>query len=303
MKVLQQESEADVAMSKFINVSKKWTGLLVAGLGLRLTAATVGKGGYHLLNPTPQEAMRDFATDRPDKTESPYTVDAGHFQIEMDLVTYERDHDRSGGNDVLSESWAIAPINFKVGLCQRVDLQVVVETYNWVTSTDRLTGTRDRQSGYGDTTTRLKVNVWGNDGGTTALALMPYAKIPSNQDGLGNSAYEGGLIVPLSVDLGRGFGLGLMTQFDVLKNDANSDYHLEFVNSITLGHNIIGNLDGYIEFWSSASANSGQPWLGTMDLGFTYGVTENIQMDCGVNIGVTRSAPDIQPFVGLSIRY
>lgn len=28
--------------------------------------------------------MRDFETDRPDVTESAYTVDAGHFQLETD---------------------------------------------------------------------------------------------------------------------------------------------------------------------------------------------------------------------------
>ena len=44
------------------------------------------KSHYHLFNPTPRELMREFNTDRPDKTESPYTVDAGHFQFEMDVL-------------------------------------------------------------------------------------------------------------------------------------------------------------------------------------------------------------------------
>lgn len=29
-----------------------------------------------------------MSTDRPDKTESLYTVDAGHFQFEADLVSF-----------------------------------------------------------------------------------------------------------------------------------------------------------------------------------------------------------------------
>src|SRR5258707_15821817 len=44
----------------------------------------VDKSGYTLFNPTPREYMRAFTTDRPDLTESPFTVDAGHFQLEMD---------------------------------------------------------------------------------------------------------------------------------------------------------------------------------------------------------------------------
>ncbi len=35
------------------------------------------KGSYNLFKPTPREFMRGMSTDRPDQTESPYTVDAG----------------------------------------------------------------------------------------------------------------------------------------------------------------------------------------------------------------------------------
>jgi hypothetical protein len=38
--------------------------------------------------------LRELSTDRPDKTERPFTVDAGHFQLEMDLFSYACDrHD------------------------------------------------------------------------------------------------------------------------------------------------------------------------------------------------------------------
>ena len=42
---------------------------------------------------------------------------------------------------------------------------------------------------------------------------------------------------------------------------------------------------------------------GTVDLGLTYGLTDNIQLDAGVNIGLTASADDINPFLGLSLRF
>ena len=46
------------------------------------------KSAYTLWHPTPRALLRELTTDRPDKTESPYTVDAGHVQIEADLVNY-----------------------------------------------------------------------------------------------------------------------------------------------------------------------------------------------------------------------
>jgi hypothetical protein len=37
--------------------------------------------------------------------------------------------------------------------------------------------------------------------------------------------------------------------------------------------------------------------------GFTYALTRDIQLDAGVNIGLTDAADDVNPFLGLSLRY
>ena len=44
------------------------------------------KSGYSLFHPVPRELMRELTPDRPDKTEGPFTVDAGHYQLEMDFA-------------------------------------------------------------------------------------------------------------------------------------------------------------------------------------------------------------------------
>ena len=146
------------------------------------------------------------------------------------------------------------------------------------------------------------MNVWGNDGGKTAFALMPSVKFPKNSGGLGNSAVEGGLIVPLAVSLPMDWSMGVMTEFDFNRNE-QKDYYTDFSNTITLGHQIIGNLNGYVEFFSSFNEEEDSTWVGTTDLGLTYALSEDIQLDGGVNIGVTRSAEDFNPFLGFSIRY
>lgn len=289
--------------------------LTLVAVPLRLTASeslsgaptapegSVDKNQFHLFNPTPDALMRPMSTDRPDKTESAYTVDAGHFQVEMDLFSYSRDHDRSDGADTLVEAWAVAPINLKVGLHNRVDLQTVIETYNHVTVEDRITGSKVRHSGFGDITTRVKVNLWGNDGGSTALAVMPFVKFPTNQDDLGNDRVEGGVILPLAVELPWGFGMGLMTEFDFIEDTSGDGYHAEFINSITVSRDIVGNLGAYLEFFSAVSAEEDSEWVGSVDLGFTYALSDDIQLDAGVNIGVTRATEDVNPFAGLSYRF
>ena len=266
-------------------------------------AAERNKSQYSLVNPTPRELMRDLSTDRPDKTESAYTVDAGRFQIESDLLSYSSDHDTADGADTQVDAWSVAAVNVKAGLLNWMDLQLVLDTYNHVTTDDRLTAQKVTQSGLGDLTTRLKMNVWGNDGGKTALAVMPFVKIPTNQDDLGNDDVEGGIIIPLAVELPAGWGLGLMTEFDFVRNRADDGYSTDFVNTITFSHDIVGNLGGYVELFTLISSESNTDWIGTFDMGLTYGLTEDIQLDAGINIGITESAEDFNPFLGLSWRF
>jgi hypothetical protein len=268
-----------------------------------LLVAASGQADYQLLNPTPADRLREMSTDRPDKTESPYTVDAGHFQIESDLVNFTQDHDTSGGGDTRTEAWSFATLNLKAGLLANTDLQLILEPHQRVRTEDRAAGTVRRQSGFGDVTVRVKQNLWGNDGGKTAFAVMPFVKFPTSQDDLGNRAVEGGIILPLAVELPRGWNLGLMTEVDWLQDDDASGHHASFVNSITFSHDIVGALAGYVEFFSEVSTENSSSWIGTVDLGLTYGLTENIQLDAGINIGVTDAADDVNPFVGASWRF
>lgn len=282
-------------------------GAIVLAGGSETSAAEnlpADKSRYHLFNPTPRELMRELSTDRPDKTETAYTVDAGHFQIEMDIFSYSYDKHNPEFSDTTVESLAIAPMNLKLGVLNNVDLQFIVEPYVSVRTHERDGVDRvERRRGFGDLTVRSKINLWGNDSGATALAVMPFVKIPTNQDDLGNNSVEGGIILPLSASLPYGWGMGVMTEVDFIRDELGDGHHAEFVNTIAFGRDIIGNLAGFIEFFSLVSAERDSDWVGTVDVGFTYLITPDIQLDGGVNLGVTRAAEDVNPFVGLSWRF
>ena len=63
--------------------------------------------------------MREMSPDRPDKTDCPFTVDAGHFQLEMDFANFTYDAPNSEHGNVKSEDYQIAPMNLKVGVLQQ----------------------------------------------------------------------------------------------------------------------------------------------------------------------------------------
>lgn len=255
------------------------------------------KSRYTLLNRTPDAALRDMSTDRPDKTESPYTVDAGRIQIETDLVAYTRDE----SDGVTTETLDILPFNFKLGLTHDSDLQIVYGSFTRVRTEGP--GYRDTDTGAGDLVIRYKRNFWGNDGGKTAFGIMPFVKIPTSTLDSANDDVEGGIIVPLAIDLGHGMGLGVMTEVDLLRSETGSGYEPTFINSATLSFELTKKLGLYTEVYTERSADDGAETVVTLDAGLTYAVTDNLQLDTGLAIGVTDAADDINVFAGLSRRF
>ena len=245
--------------------------------------------------------MRDLETDRPDQTESPITLDAGHFQVEADLVAYavsERD-------GVRLEEIAAPVLNLKVGVLNQVDLQVVVQPYGSVRIADHSTSPArtSTHSGFGDIQVRTKINLWGNDGGDTALAIMPFIQLPTGDPGLTTDAVEGGVIFPFGVDLVADLAAGMMWELDIVRDADDRGYHGEFVQTLTINRDLVKSLSAYVEFYSVVSTETGSDWLGMFDFGFNYRINRNLKLDAGVNLGITDSAPDWVPFIGVTWRY
>jgi hypothetical protein len=263
--------------------------------------AGVDKSAFHLFNPTPSQYLRRMDTDGPGTTESPYTVDAGHFQVEMTFLAYTSERDPFERERYELEAWAIAPMILRVGLLNQFEAQLVLEPYHAVR--ERVGTSRVTLRGFGDTTLRLKYNFWGNDHGRTAFAATPYVRFPTSSEGLGNNSLEAGLIFPLSVDLPEDFWLGLTTRFDALRDRAGRGYEMEFANSIAVGHDLFGNLFGYVELFSAVSTERDTSWVGTFNTGLIYSLTDNFQLNAGGNVGITRSADDWSSFFGMAWRF
>ena len=258
------------------------------------------KSQYNLFNPTPRNLWREFSTDRPDKTETPFTVDAGRVTMEADLFIYTKDN--NSPDRTRTESFNYFVPNFKVGLLNNIDLQIIPEVYNVVRVTPR-GGRTEERSGFGDLTVRMKINFWGNDGGQTAFGMMPFIKFPTNQNNLANNSVEGGIIFPLAIGLSEKWDVGMQTEFDFNKNEDDLGYNLGFVNTVSFGYQIDSRLSSYFELFTEITTETDSQFVATFDTGLKYLLTENVQLDAGVNIGLTEAADDIQPFVGLSVRF
>jgi hypothetical protein len=254
------------------------------------------KSQYTIFNPTPIGLRRAYNTDRPSKTDTPFTIDAGVFQIESDVANWTLDQE----NHVRTRTWIIGNTNFKLGLTNWMDLQIFPQLYvNRRTSGARF-GPALVQDGFGDTTVRLKTNFLGNDSGKLIIGSLWTLKIPTNTGHTGNNVWEPGFSLPLNYSLPWGFTLFAQTRIDILDKACSRSMRVQWQNPIGLSRTIAGNLSGYIEFYDAVTSG---PWIGTLDTGLIYQVTGNFSVDINSFFGLTRSADDLNLFVGFARRF
>lgn len=249
--------------------------------------------------------MREFDTDRPDVTESPITVDAGHVQTESDIFNYARSSPDQEGT--VTEKFLFGSTNVRVGITNNDELDFLLQPINAVRT---LTINPPRtwwDVGPDVLEVRTKLNLYGNDSfdkpGATALALLPFIDVPTVHNGVGEDHVEGGMIAPFAVRISDKATLGVMTEFDLRKNEAGGGYHVEYVNTASFAYELTDRLSTYAEVATLFGNESPFGGIVTLDTGLLYKPRPNLQFDVGINIGVTRAADPINPFVGLTKRF
>ena len=268
-------------------------------------ASSLASAGSALAQGAPAGSPTDrpFSTDRPSRGDGPLTVPPGLFQVELDFATYTHDRDKSGGGDIRTETTNVLPFNLRVGLTRDTDLSVIYQSYVSRETTDLKTGARERDTGGGDLLLRVKHNFWGDDGGDSAFALIPFVKLPTDTASIGNGAVEFGLVAPYSLSLTDKLALSLQTEIDGVRRSSGSGYTANFVNVAALSYTFTSRLGAYAEVYTARAAERGARWSTTGDVGVTYLLTPTTQVDVGVNVGLTRAADDVNVFTGISKRF
>ncbi len=271
----------------------------MTGLAFAQTAAP-DKSQYSLFNPTPDDKLRDFANDRPTKSTVPFTVDAGRFQFEMEAVNFAIQ--KTGP---VRTTTLIGPNPWlRVGITSNIDFAINLPAPERLEIKDKSTGTRTRASGFNDTFLRSKINLWGNDGGKSAFAIIPTLKLPTAAEGLGNGAVEGGGIAALSFSLPHEFTLLFNSELDALKNSTGGGHHANTINLVNLSRPIVKDVTLYGELWSGINFDPARTIRQySFDTGIGWTVRKNVQLDIGANIGLNRDTPSLQVYSGIVQRF
>jgi hypothetical protein len=238
-----------------------------------LLTGTVGaeaqdKSQYTLFNPTPKDKMREFSTDRPTKSNVPYTVDAGHFQYEADAFIYSFDNTTIPGTDITS--FVLANPTFKLGLTNYMDFEVNFSAYNNIRAQTRVDGSstvvqrvRRRHHASQDQPVRQRRR-WTGDGADPlrqvadraargrqsirrrrhrrAAGSTPAARLHDDPDGPAR----------------------------LLKNPNDAGYHVNFPALININRQIVEGVTAYAEIYANWSTHSEVRDIYTLDFAVAW---------------------------------
>lgn len=228
-----------------------------------------------------------MATDRPDITESPFSVKYGHWQFELETVSVSLDgHGQT-------EDWG--SVNIKYGLTHHTDIQFVTPAWH----------AGDGEDGWTDTEIRFKWNLTGResyDGGKAnspvAVALMPYLKLPTASRAIGNGDVEGGLIIPFAFTKTP---LACMVQAGVIRNENDDGCTGAFTFSATYGFELSDKVSAFTELVTTLPLEGAAESYA--NAGLVFEINPLWFVDAGVNVGLNDEATDIRFFTGMSRRF
>ncbi len=238
------------------------------------------------------EPLRDFCPDRPGKDTPPCIVDKGHLILETSALTYSRERDGS--------RYEIGETLGRYGLSDRVELQLSLTPY--------VVAKMDGQTvrGVGDLTGAVKVNLRNPDGSGTSVAVQAFATAPTGKDGIGDGAWEGGVLVPLSFELSDKLGLALTPEVDVLANEDGNGHHLAPAGVVSLSRELAKGLEGSVELWAQHHREPGNRRTeASFDVALAWQPSERkpLQFDVEVDLGLNRQTPATEVTGGVAVRF
>lgn len=250
--------------------------------------------------PAAAERLRDLCPDRPGLNTPPCTVDPGHVLIEVGLADWTLDRQR----DVRTDTILGGDVDVRVGLGDRTEVRIGWTPYGHVRTRDRTSGAVDRRARVGDVTLGLKRNLANPDGSGVSLALLPYATLPVGRAPVGAGDWGGGLVVPVSYEVGERIKLELTPEVDAAVDEDGGGRHLAYGSAIGISDDLTDTLNLTAELQALHDRDpAGHRTQELLGLSLAWQPRDGLQFDAGTALGLDHAAPDVELYVGLSRRF
>jgi hypothetical protein len=224
-----------------------------------------------------------ICADRPGKATPTCTVPAGMVQVETGLVDWSDDETDLGGAAL------------KVGVSDRLHLELDLPAFVDV---------RHGPSGVGDSALALKYRLT-KSAAPVQIAVRPFVKVPTAKHSLGNGKVEGGIaLLADSTFGGSSIGWNVAPELDLVADSDGSGYHLATAQAASLAVPLSDRLTVSGELWGAWDFDpAGTVRQYSLDAAAAFLVSNNVQLDAGVNFGLNRNTPDVELYSGVAFRF
>ncbi len=245
---------------------------------------------------SPADRVRESSTSRAEVTDSPATIKAHTWAYDVGVVSYSHDAVDSLRSDALE----YIPVGITYGVTDRLELGVSASPYgsDWLRNT--VAQTTDQGSGVGGYGLRVKGCWAGNDSSAFAVGSSVFLSFAPPVDGV-TPKPDGGVRVPVRVELGGGFQMGAMGEVDLRNDPGGTNQHAEYVQSLNLSHDIREHLSGFVEVVHASSALATQPSLTALDAGVSWDLFAHLGLSAAITYGVSDGRGDVGALAGLGV--
>jgi len=246
---------------------------------------------YSLFWPVPHTELRALGSDRPGNGENPFTMDPGHFQIEIGAVGFTH----VGYHNPGAEGFSAASSKLRVGVVRGFELQGMFDGFSWRRS--EALGWGHSTGGFGG---RAKINLFGDYSGSTALALIPSLTFAPREEG-GYQA-NGGLVATFAGHLPAGWGL-FVTVGGAESPRADGTTAIAGSGVIGFAHAVQGPVSVAIEVTGLRADTKVKSTEGRLGAGLMAPLSSSFQVDAGLDVGFTYGADAVRAYFGLVRRF
>lgn len=241
--------------------------------------------------------MRDLCGDRPGLGSSTCIVDAGHVQVEAGL-SWTRSDDLGAREDV----FLVGDTLLRFGLDERTEVQLGFTAFGHVRTRTPLAV--DEDSGIGDVTLALRRNLVSPDGSGTNAAVQAYVTLPTGDDAIGAGEWSAGILLPFGFDLNDSLSIAFTPQASLEPDSDGEGHHASFGGSAGIGITLSDRLGAAVDLAviqdDDPAGSSTEALLG---LSMTLSVSDNVQLDAGLNLGLNDDSPDTELYAGFVTRF